>query len=53
MPAGMPEWMECGIGSKIAPRRECVRVYGDVSQMSVVRERMGAGRSVTKSWMIG
>jgi hypothetical protein len=53
MPASVPERMECGVGSKVAPGREGVRIYSDVTDASVVRERMGAGRSVIKSRMIG
>jgi hypothetical protein len=47
------ERVERGVGSKIAPGREGVGIYSDVTDTSVVRERMGAGRSVTKSRMVG
>jgi hypothetical protein len=45
--------MECGVGGKIAPRRKGVRIYSDVTEASIVRERMGARHSVLKSRMIG
>jgi hypothetical protein len=45
--------MECSIGGKIAPRRKGVRIYSDVTDASIVRERMGTGRTVIKSRMIG
>jgi hypothetical protein len=47
MPAGVPERMECSVGGKIASPREGCRIYRNVSEVSVVRERMGAGRYVT------